>query len=359
MPIFAESPRRRCAVALLPLALILGLAVGARKKGVEFHTIQVKPGDTLWGIANKYLEDPHRWDEIVKHNKKLSSDPTVALPGTKLRVPAHLVKPKFKAAKLTYIEGEVWHRPSGRKKWKRAKENMPLRTGDRLRTDGWSRARMRFPHGSVLNLYSKSLVIIQPDGPQGSDMKLIKGMLRALHLSLDAGPATIVPKRKDTIYEATATGDARMKVQVFKGFADVSMGNKSAIVSSGEEIELQEGSESFSPRAMLEENTSPDKMKALRSYQAQGAPRSTTNLGEFKLDVRTIKPGVPLAGFRLQISRTRDFKDVVVDRVIDADKKFRLRDSERVSGDYYWRAAPIDLLGDTGKYSDPTYVFID
>lgn len=359
MPVFAESPRRRCAVALLPLALILVFSVGARKKSIEFQIIQVRPGDTLWGIANKYLEDPHRWDEIVKHNKQISSDPTLALPGTKLRVPASLIKPAFKAAKLTYIEGTVWHRPSDRKKWKKAKANMPLRTGDRLRTDGWSKARMKFPRGSVLNLYSKSVVLIQPNGPQGSDLKLIKGTLRALHLSLDAGPATIISKREDTVFEVTANGDAHMKVQVFKGFADVSMGDKSVIVSGGQEIELQEGREFFSPRVMDEETLSPDKIKALRLYQAQGAPRSTTNLGEFKLDVRTIKLGVPLAGFRLQISRTRDFKDVVVDRVIDADKKFRLRDSERVSGSYWWRAAPIDLLGDTGEYSVPKYVFID
>ncbi|MEQ1920413.1 MAG: LysM peptidoglycan-binding domain-containing protein, partial [Elusimicrobiota bacterium] len=58
----------------------------------DFQLVVVKPGDTMWAIANKYLKDPARWDEILKHNQLPTKDPTVALPGMTLRVPVRLIK---------------------------------------------------------------------------------------------------------------------------------------------------------------------------------------------------------------------------------------------------------------------------
>jgi len=34
----------------------------------ELQNITVKPGDTLWSISNKYLQDPKKWDIILKYN---------------------------------------------------------------------------------------------------------------------------------------------------------------------------------------------------------------------------------------------------------------------------------------------------
>lgn len=352
MSLSAEDAGRRL---LLALGVVLGAALGVDADRPELQAVAVRPGDTLWSIAQRYLEDPQRWDELLKYNQRLSSDPTVALPGTSLLVPVNLVKPAFKVAKLTYVQGKVFHRPAGGGEWKEATLQMPLYPGDVLKTDEWSSARIKFPHGSVLNLYSRSLVVVKPDGPHSPDLKLVKGTLRALHLTLNAGSAAIVPKQRDTVYEATANDGVAAKVQVFSGSADVATEAGAVTLQGGQEVEVPEGTGPGRPRAIAEDAAAPpDKIEALRHYQARKpAGPVTTDLGVFKLDIEEVKPGVPLAGMRIQLSRTRDFKSVLFDQMFEPDEKVRLRDLGRISGAYWWRAAPVDLLGNTGKFSEP------
>jgi len=97
-------------LALFLLMIFPGSALAASTQESELQAIVVRPGDTLWAIANKYLKDPARWDEILKHNKLPSSDPTVALPGMTLRVPVTLIKEDLRAAHLIYRMNKVLFR---------------------------------------------------------------------------------------------------------------------------------------------------------------------------------------------------------------------------------------------------------
>ncbi|MFH1620448.1 MAG: LysM peptidoglycan-binding domain-containing protein, partial [bacterium] len=65
---------------------------GAPVRAQEFQKVTVRPGDTLWSIANTYLKDPTNWNEILKYNRLPSSDPSVALPGLVLKVPVYMIK---------------------------------------------------------------------------------------------------------------------------------------------------------------------------------------------------------------------------------------------------------------------------
>ncbi|MBS1201571.1 MAG: peptidoglycan-binding protein [Chromatiaceae bacterium] len=75
-------------LAILILGALLTLAPGARaaelKEGAP-ETYVVQPGDTLWSIAGRFLEDPWRWREVWHSNKDLPN-PDLIYPGDVLRV---------------------------------------------------------------------------------------------------------------------------------------------------------------------------------------------------------------------------------------------------------------------------------
>jgi len=81
---------------LLFLMLCLVPSIGAQEEPLQ--EITVNPGDTMWSIANKYLKDPQKWPEIVKYNTLPTPDPTIALPGTKIKIPVLLIKEEYRDA---------------------------------------------------------------------------------------------------------------------------------------------------------------------------------------------------------------------------------------------------------------------
>ena len=49
--------------------------------------IVVKPGDSLWAIAETQLGDPNKWPKIAEANQDLIEDPSLIIPGWKLDIP--------------------------------------------------------------------------------------------------------------------------------------------------------------------------------------------------------------------------------------------------------------------------------
>lgn len=343
MPSHAERILRRCAL----LSCLLAAAAAAAAQ--EFQDVTVKPGETLWEISQRYLDDPARWDEIVRHNPKLAGDPTAALPGMILRVPIKLLKATLRAAVLSYVEGEILYKAKEKNKWVKARKGLALFPGDALKTREWSRARIMFPHGSVLNLDSRSEALIQPvEG--GPDLALLQGTLKARHLKLSAGGVAVAPQSEETIYEVTALEGAPVKVQVFSGSTTVAANGVVTTVSSGLETEVPAGGEPREPRPLPE----PLASLARRSMEKESV---TTDLGLFTLDLDALETGAALSGFRVQLARTPDFSEIVLARTFDPEERIDLGGSVD-SGVYYWRAAPIDLLGKTGKFSAPKRVVL-
>jgi nucleoid-associated protein YgaU len=54
---------------------------------VRPRTYTVKPGDTLWGIAQSYYGDGAKYPVIFDANRDLLHDPNKIYPGQVLRIP--------------------------------------------------------------------------------------------------------------------------------------------------------------------------------------------------------------------------------------------------------------------------------
>ena len=370
--------------------LILGLLalLGPSYAGgaEELQTIIVRPGDTLWSISNTYLKDPKRWNELLKHNRLPSSDPSIALPGMALKVPVSLLKEQYRAAKLVYFLNEVLLRPSGVSDWKNVSASMDLFKADTLRTRAGARADVKFYTGEILNLYPNSIAVLRPPGDKDTDVRLMAGEMRGLRSRVVTASARITPKTKDTEFGAKIKDDLTTLVQVYKGKADVEAGGKTVEVLEGFASEVRMDMPPSNPVKLPK---LPD-FDASRTQLASGGktPQLTTSGGVVSLNmgkpvkqpagadlpkadpggakvpdlndkaldaaeiVKLISVGNPVQSYHLQVSRDQTFATTVLDKNYDSFEDINLNNLLQ-PGNYYMRVALIDLLGFEGKFSAP------
>ena len=203
---------------------------------VKLQIIRVTPGDTLHGIADKYLKDPNRWPEIYQYNTSLIDDPDYILPAMELKVPMELIKEHLRAVHLIYLLREVRARRKGESGWQSAKLNMKLSNGDAIRTLRRSFARIAFETGEVLKIRENSLVILRPE-EEREEVELLSGELRASQAKVLTAAAVIEPRLNPEgpkpDFKARVRKDKSTQVAVYKGEVDV--------VSDGVNITLSQG----------------------------------------------------------------------------------------------------------------------
>ncbi len=187
---------------------------------VKLQIIEVKPGDTLHGIADKYLKDPSRWPEIYQYNTNLIKDPDYILPAMELKVPVELIKEHLKTAHLIYLLREVRARRKGESGWQSAKLNMKLSNGDAIRTLRRSFARIGFETGEVLKIRENSLVILRPE-EEREEVELLSVELRASQAKVLTAAAVIEPRLNPEgpkpDFKARVRKDKSTQVAVYQG----------------------------------------------------------------------------------------------------------------------------------------------
>jgi hypothetical protein len=356
-------------VNALALALALALGAAAQDEPV-FQKVTVKPGDTLWGIANSYLKDPRKWDEILKHNTLPSSDPTVALPGMTLKVPLKLIKEELRAAHLVHRSNRVDFRRKETADWKTALENMELFKGDTLRTMDDARARVKFLSAEMLSVDPNSLVIIKPPARADFDIELKTGSIFTGKSRVITASARITPKTSDTQYSTRIEPDFTTKVAVHKGLAAVEAEGRSVDVRAGMATEVRMGMAPSAPRKIpdlpefearaAEFNGQPIRRAAVlagggvaaegaAAEQLERAPDASSLRGE----ITSLRVGIPISGYRVQASLRQDFERVTFDKTFDSEERFEARYEKIPPGVYWFRIALIDLLGTQEKWAPP------
>ena len=356
--------------AALAFLLLAGPARAKPDKGARFEdamqSVVVRPGDTLWSISHTYLKDPARWDEILKHNRLPTSDPTVALPGMTLRVPVRLIKNGLRAAHLVYSINRVFFRGKETAEWKSAKTQMELFQGDSLRTLEESRARVKFLNTELLSLEPNSMAVIKPVVGD-TDVILKSGSVFAGRARVVTANARITPRTKDTRYSASVEPDLTTRVEVFKGAAGVEAQGSKVEVPAGMETsvrpglapeipkklenlpELEARAEEFASAAAVGGGAAPNP----RALQAP--PTAEADAATLRGEIDALHVGMPILGFHVQASRERDFGKMVFDRKYDSEERFTPADAGLAPGAYWWRIAIVDLLGVEANFSEPRY----
>jgi LysM repeat protein len=78
------SMKRILSTALLS-SMIFASVQAAFAQGEEPVTYVIKKGDTLWGLSERFLKDPHYWPDLWVRNQQVTN-PHIILPGQKLKI---------------------------------------------------------------------------------------------------------------------------------------------------------------------------------------------------------------------------------------------------------------------------------
>ncbi|HCJ66741.1 MAG TPA: hypothetical protein DHV62_05290 [Elusimicrobia bacterium] len=347
---------------------------------VIFQEIIVRDGQTLWQVANEYLQDPQRWPDILKYNHLPVSDPYAVLPGMKLKVPVLLIKEYLRAAYLIHLVNRVDYRRKEENLWKKALTNMELYQGDGIRTLKASNAEIRFPTGELLRLHENSLAIVRPEEKR-EEVNLLAGELRASRAKVITASTIVEPK----ISPSGANPEFRTKIKedkttlvaVYKGEVDVTAQGKTVTVPAGfgSEIKVQTAPSLPIPLPSLEIEP-----------QIKTAPAPTVTQLPITTDKERILPPSPViqkftlemtlpkeikketvAGeettpaflqYHLQIAQDKEFKNLLIDETGAVSEKIELKHN-LPDGTYFWRIAWFDPHELESKFSEPQSFTLD
>ncbi|MFN0302134.1 MAG: LysM peptidoglycan-binding domain-containing protein [Burkholderiales bacterium] len=115
---------------------------------------EVKEGDTLWSIAERYLLETALWRKLRDLNKV--PDPYRLKPGSALAIPLEWLRTNPAAAAITAVSGAATIANGRDGTSIRAVAGARLQTGDTLATTPEANVTLNFDDGSRLLLLSDS-----------------------------------------------------------------------------------------------------------------------------------------------------------------------------------------------------------
>jgi hypothetical protein len=334
-----------------------------------FQEIIVGAGDTMWSIANKYLKDPQRWPEIVKYNSLPTPDPTIALPGMRIRVPITLVKEEYRNAELLKMTPVVKYKRNGTDDWKEANAPMTLKYQDSLRTLKGAQAQVRFPSREVVIINENSYVVLKPEKIL-QEIQLLQGDLRASRAKIVLPQGTVVkPQGGDSDYQAKVRDDETEVVFVYKGKVDVTAQGKTVTVPEGFGTQVPKGVPPMAPQPLksfsdFDPANLNTPLKDMMSITPKGnvavktpsmKPVESKNPGGSKAVVSKSM----MSSYHMQLASDPDFRKIIIEKTQNIGAAFDASKEAIPDGTYYMRVAFIDALGVKSPYSEPSTVIKD
>ena len=160
----------RIVSAVSAAALAVQLALPAQGTEREF-VYRAVAGDTLIGIANRYLLDPEDWRLLQRRNR--IADTTTIPIGTEIRLPVSRMRSQPRAVQVEAVRGEARSASGALAAGERLGEGAQVATGE----DGF--VTLTLSDGSRITVPSKSKVVVERSRSYG-DESIIETLLRLL-----------------------------------------------------------------------------------------------------------------------------------------------------------------------------------
>lgn len=345
---------------LLTLSLLLLSAPLWCQEGLQ--EVVVNPGDTMWNIANKYLQDPTKWPEIVKVNNLPTADPTLALPGSKIKVPVMLLKEEYRTAQLVKLVPEVRYKRKEDSDFKTATEDMTLKYEDALRTMKGGQARVKFPSKEIVQINENSYVILKPEKIM-QEVQLMQGDIRASRAKVIMPGGTVVkPRGNNSEYQAKVKEDESEVVFVYKGEVNVTAQGKTVLVKEGFGTSVPKSAPPIEPMPLS--NFKDFNPKDMPSAPKNAPPKSGAKPIQFTPPQLPVKDSGGsgksksvvsqniLVSYHVQLARDENFKQLAMEKTEAAGTSFDIKQQPIPDGRYYMRVAFMDAFGVMGPYSE-------
>ena len=342
----ARASRNQGNVALRWLVVLLftlcaGTAAQAADSSGPELELAVRGGDTLIGIADRYLAKPADWPKLQRLNK--IANPRRLRPGSTVRIPFAWLREESDQAEVVSVAGATV-----------TVDGAPLSAGARLapgavvRTGADGYTTLRTHDGSLIALQPRSEARIASLGKYvntdilSTFVRLVSGRVEALvnklngqsrfEVQTDLAIAGVRGTRfRVAAAAAGADTKARAQTEVLEGAV--------AFVASGAgpgeaAVNLAAGYGS-----VTDDNGKPRAAAALLP-----APQiNATDALQERLVVRFRFPAIAGAGnYRAQVARDREFRQGIGEAAFtDAEIKF----GDLPDGEYFLRARALDALG--------------
>lgn len=256
--------------------------------------------------------------------------------------------------KLHGYINKVLLRRTGSSEWLRGRLGQELGRNDTVYTMASSYAEVWFDTGETLSLAPNTLVVLRPPANRVPGAEMLAGEIHSRHSRIMTRNAIIRPKTLDAEFSAVVKMDMTTVVSVTNGVAEVEAQGKKVEVRKGYVSEVRPDMAPSKPvaRAALQKY---GKMTA--AVPAGSAPTAEISAPSASLPANALDAVDATKGYQLQVAKDREFSTVLLDRTYSALDNLNLG---RVlpPGEYFIRAAKIDLLDYRGKFSAPRRINI-
>lgn len=337
LPLHPRRPPRATRSSILALALVLTALAGGGDAAAQDWLYPVRPGDHLWGLAERFLDGHSAYGKLQQLNR--IRDPKRLPPGSVLRIPLAWMRRLAAEARLTSVRGAVEIERAGGAPVS-ANVGDALRENDRLRTSPGANAALALPDGTQVRVLSDTELTVESMATYANARVFDSRLLLARGRT-----ETIAPTDRDgaTRFELrTRAGVTSVRGTVFRVAASPSGDETHTEVLRGRVAAANTAGE-VSVDAGYGTVMTPDRPPAppvalLKAPNLDGIPATLAHM-PVRIDFPPVNEAV---GYRIQVAANTEFSSLLVD-VATATPTTELPDL--ADGTYALRIRGVDARG--------------